>query len=207
MWSWIDKYIYTNDRSLKSKEDYSMTNQEDVKEVHHLGNFSLLDYIRHTKNKKISHRKYCFKNKEKINRNARDHQRRNVFDVDFIYKMLLKNNKNKKRGKSILSRDEFIKWWNAQEKKCFYCDIKEEDLKDSPSSTIFKNKKTRRLTIDRLDSSKGYELNNILLACMRCNVIKSNFFNVEEMREIGQRYVKPKWEKEIKKLKFEVKKH
>jgi hypothetical protein len=39
----------------------------------------------------------------------------------------------------------------------------------------------------------GYVNGNICLACARCNLIKSNVLSFQEAREIGQRYVKPKW--------------
>jgi len=54
---------------------------------------------------------------------------------------------------------------------------------------------TIRLTIDRIDNNFGYKINNIVLACGRCNLIKSNFFSSKEMKEIGQKYVKTKWKK------------
>ena len=81
-------------------------------------------------------------------------------------------------------------------KKCFYCGISVEAL--SKVKDVMNNG-THRLTIDRLDNSRGYELNNIVLACLRCNSIKTDFFTTEEMKGIAIKYVKPKWDIQLKK--------
>lgn len=49
------------------------------------------------------------------------------------------------------------------------------------------------ITLDRKDNEKGYVKDNIVLCCSRCNLIKSNFFNEEEMLLIGKEYVSKKW--------------
>ena len=51
-----------------------------------------------------------------------------------------------------------------------------------------------RLTIDCKDNSLGYIKDNLILACDRCNFIKSNIFTYEEMLFIGETFVKPKWQ-------------
>jgi len=38
---------------------------------------------------------------------------------------------------------------------------------------------------DRVDNSKGHTMDNVVPCCYRCNVIRSNFFSVDEMKEIG----------------------
>jgi len=60
------------------------------------------------------------------------------------------------------------------------------------------NNRTARLTVDRIDNSLSYSGENIVLSCPRCNMIKSNYFSFEEMREIGQKYVKPRWKNSLK---------
>ena len=55
------------------------------------------------------------------------------------------------------------------------------------------------LGLDRVDNTKWYELSNIVLCCNKCNAIKGGFFNYQEMKAIGENFVKPKWqEKGIK---------
>ena len=82
-------------------------------------------------------------------------------------------------------------WYKSQQKKCFYCDIPEKLL-----GTPFINKgNNKRFTIERLDNKQVYILGNIVLACNLCNRTKNNFFTIQEMKEIAQKYIKPKWGK------------
>jgi hypothetical protein len=39
--------------------------------------------------------------------------------------------------------------------------------------------------IDRKDNSKGYVVDNCVPACQRCNTIKGNLYDFEEMMELG----------------------
>lgn len=90
----------------------------------------------------------------------------------------------KKRGiKFTILPDEFISWYDSQEKKCVYCDKAENEIGRVSDVLDFKSMK---LSIDRVDNEKGYETGNLALACQRCNTIKGNFFTKEEMIEIGQ---------------------
>jgi hypothetical protein len=50
------------------------------------------------------------------------------------------------------------------------------------------------LEIDRKDPSLGYVLSNMTWACHRCNLVKTEHLTYEEMLEIGQKYIRPKWE-------------
>lgn len=49
------------------------------------------------------------------------------------------------------------------------------------------------LEIDRKDSRVGYTLDNMVWACHRCNLVKSEFLDYNEMKEIGINYIQPKW--------------
>jgi len=89
-----------------------------------------------------------------------------------------------------ITRDEFIEWYNAQEKVCVYCDILEKDLELWIDNY---NPHAQRLAIDCKDNDIGYTINNITLSCYICNFIKGNMFSYKEMLEIGQKHVKPKW--------------
>lgn len=79
------------------------------------------------------------------------------------------------------SKEEFINWYNSQEQICHYCNRTWLQIEKSNDTN-----QRGRLTIDRKDNNKGYELNNIILACNRCNTIKSNYFTEEEMLEVGK---------------------
>lgn len=87
--------------------------------------------------------------------------------------------------------DEFEDWYGKQKLQCAYCDIPQDKITDNQD--IMPNRNIHRLTIDRIVNN-GYSIDNICLACARCNLIKSNVLSFAEAREIGQKYVKPKWQ-------------
>ena len=93
-----------------------------------------------------------------------------------------------------ISREGFIEWYGEQVKVCVYCDIREEDLSKLDDSIL---SHANRLTVDCVENELGYVEGNLALACMRCNYLKNDFLSFEEMREIGQKYVKPKWEGQL----------
>ena len=83
-----------------------------------------------------------------------------------------------------MEKTEFMFWYDNQEKKCHYCKrILDEILADTEDSL---NRRVRRLSIDRIDNSKGYTIDNIVLCCFRCNYTKSDFFTEKEMLKIGK---------------------
>jgi len=92
-----------------------------------------------------------------------------------------------KRKGSSLTKEEFITWYSKQPKECTYCKIKEIELFNNKLFVL--NATTCTLTIDRKDSKGKYELNNMVLCCMRCNCIKSNFFSYEEMLQIAKSFI------------------
>lgn len=99
----------------------------------------------------------------------------------------------KRRSKPFtISKEDFLKWNVVQQRKCTYCDITEEIIK---TKKIFN---VPRMTLDRMNNKRGYTLKNICLACIRCNTIKGNCISYKQMKEIGQKYMKPIWQKELK---------
>lgn len=92
-----------------------------------------------------------------------------------------------------MTQDEFVAWYLEQKQECYYCGIKQEDI--TKNQNMMPNKNIHRLTLNRLDPNKGYSIDNIVLCCARCNLIKSNFFTPEEMKEIAEKFVKNKWVK------------
>lgn len=105
-----------------------------------------------------------------------------------VYKQL---KSTRRKHKVLISQEAFVKWYKAQPKECVYCGLKVEML--NVVSDVLNNKNSARLSIDRIDSSKGYEEGNMVLACSRCNLIKGDFFTRSEMEEIGRTYVSKKW--------------
>ena len=113
-----------------------------------------------------------------------------TFSPKGIYGRIVASSKKRGFG-DILSQEDFVVWYLSQEKKCSYCDIEA----GSDDNRFFMGK--YQLSIDRIDSSKGYVCGNLCLACCRCNQTKSNFFTFSEMREIAQKFIKPKFTKDI----------
>src|SRR3990167_610719 len=132
---------------------------------------------------------YREKNVQKLRENHRNYDR----SPKGIYKKL----KHSARSWKVeMTQEEFVEWYQSQPKICSYCGIDELTLKIAPDAY---NNKTRRMTIDRIDSIKHYNLTNITLCCLRCNHIKGNFFTQSKMVEIGSMFIKPKWKLNAKK--------
>lgn len=108
-----------------------------------------------------------------------------------IWAMLGERLRGKPRGVRRCTSNEFVEWYNSQKQECVYCKIIPKDLHLDTMNTK-KKYVINRLSIDRKDPKGNYEPNNMVLACMRCNWIKSDFFTYEEMLKIGAEYIAPK---------------
>ena len=95
----------------------------------------------------------------------------------------------------VIDKDYFVEWYNSQEKKCVYCDLTEEDL---PKINDSYNNKSKRLSIDAINNNLGYVKGNLAICCHRCNSLKSDILSFDEMREFAQKYIKPKWEIQLR---------
>jgi len=96
----------------------------------------------------------------------------------------------KKEREVLITKEEFIAWYNSQPRRCCYCGLEESRL---PLDSDVLNRRIYRLTVDRMDNSRGYEKGNIVLCCLRCNLIKADFFTPSEMEEIGKKYIAMRW--------------
>jgi len=94
-----------------------------------------------------------------------------------------------------IKRQEFIAWYNAQELKCVYCNIPEKYLYLIAEKY---GSRWERLTIDCKNNDLGYSVDNIVLACDKCNITKNNMLTYEEMKYVGENFIRPKWEALIK---------
>ena len=130
-------------------------------------------YIKtHEKEIKLYMENYRRKNKQKI--------KKYTLSAKGIY-LIIRSRAKRFKQKFNITKADFIKWYNFQVKKCYYCGRTLEEVK---KEIYFA--KSNRLTVDRKNNIKGYTLNNIVLACMRCNIIKSNFFNEQQMKKLGK---------------------
>lgn len=111
-----------------------------------------------------------------------------------VYSAIRGRIKHYKTKPFLISKEEFIDWYEPAEKRCAYCDISEEELELLGDSY---NNKAHRLTVDCVDNKLGYTKGNLVLACLRCNSIKSDFFTPEEMRSLSQQFITPKWQRRL----------
>ena len=86
--------------------------------------------------------------------------------------------KHRARHPMLLTYEEFFEFTKITE--CHYCghviDWGEPFGKDRPSG----------LNLDRKDSGLPYQLDNVVVSCLRCNYGKNNFFTYNEWLEIGK---------------------
>lgn len=108
-----------------------------------------------------------------------------------LYSQIKARNKYYADHPFLISIDAFEEWYVNEPKFCYYCGIPEKKL------GLWKKivgGRFNRLTIDCADNDVGYVEGNLVLACDKCNVLKGDILFHNEMREIGQRYIRPKWE-------------
>ena len=106
------------------------------------------------------------------------------YDKSFRGKWRKLRSNAKRRGIPVnLGIDEFIDWYNQQEKLCYYCGVSLDGDKAGRG-------KANGQVIERRDNNKGYDLDNIVLACFRCNIIKGSWFTEQQMLEVANKYFK-----------------
>ncbi|GAG51216.1 unnamed protein product, partial [marine sediment metagenome] len=105
-----------------------------------------------------------------------------------------KNNRPNNYKPLKITEKDFIAWYVAEPKICAYCDIPEILLHRVDDAL---NNKINRLSIDCKDNEVGYKIGNIVLACNRCNYMKSDVLSFEQMRYIGQTFLKPIWQSKL----------
>lgn len=107
-----------------------------------------------------------------------------------IYNTLMGSTRFRNKKPINITREEFVQWYTTQSRICGYCDLTEEDLWILQKQY---GNRVKRLTIDSMDNLRGYDVDNLILACIRCNFIKSDLLSYNEMREFAQKYLKPNW--------------
>lgn len=113
-----------------------------------------------------------------------------------IYSNIKAVNKCRNRKIVEITKDDFIEWYNAQPRFCVYCDIPEEHVH---IVSEYCRSDLGRLTIDCKDNDAGYVRGNLVLACGRCNFLKSSLLTFDEMRFFAQRFLKSKWQEALTK--------
>ena len=95
-----------------------------------------------------------------------------------------------------ITADEFKHFWNTTEDRCYYCGMTTAtfmEIRDGIKAYTGDNKiinkykrfplsRIGRLTVDRMDNNRGYEIGNLCKACYICNSIKGNMLTADEMK-------------------------
>lgn len=131
-----------------------------------------------------SQRRWIANNREKFNKKCLGYYTKYRNSPKGKY-WCLKNSARRQHREIAFTRDEFVAWFKKQKPVCHYCGAFLEMNKTGPMNM-------GHLTIDRRENSIHYTLDNIVLACGRCNWIKGAWFTEQEMLEIAQKYITPK---------------
>jgi hypothetical protein len=123
--------------------------------------------------------RYQWRRNPKERKRVREYMRKHNLSPKRIFEILQYN--AKKRNISVnFNEIEFTAWWNKSPNNCYYC------KREIHSANEFFGKNMGRLSVDRIDNQKGYEIDNIVKACWLCNRIKADIFTQDEMMEIGK---------------------
>lgn len=101
-----------------------------------------------------------------------------------------------KRKSCTINFLDFYKWYKAQERKCDYCEITEEQIASLIAAGKLKTKRLvtrgRTLELDRKDSEDltYNNLDNLALCCYWCNNAKTDTFTHEEFKIVGKTFRK-----------------
>jgi hypothetical protein len=82
-----------------------------------------------------------------------------------------------------ISKDEFVEWYLSQKDECSYCGLKFSQLKQLKLKHY--GGYYVSWDIDRVDSTRPYEIGNLALSCFLCNTAKSNYLSGSEAKIVG----------------------
>ena len=165
-------------------------------------------------------KEYVKKNKKRIYQNNKARHQRNMLDPEYKKKikalrkkveqkakeknpfvMIGENLKDSARNRNIEAPHkplEYRKWYEEKTKVCYYCGNNNEIIKSYLKKIGEKvGNQQNRLHIERIDSSKGYLIDNLTLACSICNTPKSDIISANDFKEIAQKYIIPKIKNEL----------
>lgn len=97
---------------------------------------------------------------------------------------------------SFVDFKDFVIWYNEQEKECYYCGLKEQEMQEIAMKGILKSNRFPQngiigrgqsrgvwLEVDRLNPKENYSRENCVLCCYFCNNDKSDVFQGNEYKE------------------------
>ncbi len=201
-------------------------NMKECRNCHKILPESDFNVNRKNKDGLTSYCKKCIAEKAKIYNKTRGKEKlkqihqKQLESGYFVYGHGAYSNKKRsalKRGISFnISEDEYRKWWMDTSDCCYYCGCSLQEYKNQRDfvlkyqgnnktileiqKNVFNTDRAKNIsvmTVDRKDSKKGYETNNIVKSCWICNSIKSNKFS-EEDAKILLKKIKDKINKEMR---------
>ena len=111
----------------------------------------------------------------------------------------LKANFSQRKSKGLNSFDDFedfLDWYNQQEKSCFYCGIEELTVQEIVRTGVLKSSRFPKdgrsgqgqgrgvwLEVDRLEPKENYSRKNCVLSCYFCNNDKSDVFHGNDYKK------------------------
>lgn len=85
-----------------------------------------------------------------------------------------------KQGREVrISCSEFVAWWEGRPRVCHYCGRRTEVGRGLKAESL-----------DRKDNERTYSLDNIVISCKRCNLMKGSWLSYKQMLDAGRRYFK-----------------
>jgi len=103
--------------------------------------------------------------------------------------------RNQKNQNGFKDFDEFLNWYNNQDKFCYYCGLKEEESQKIVMTGILKSNRFPQngilgrgqsrgmwLEVDRLSPKENYSPSNCKLCCYFCNNDKSDVFHGDDYK-------------------------
>lgn len=92
---------------------------------------------------------------------------------------MIKNRSCEKGYIDMCTLEEFTNWYNTSSHTCIYCNGYFKDV----------NRQGNIMSIDRMDNSIGYTIDNMTHACCMCNTIKNSFFTFDQMKILIKGYI------------------
>ena len=89
-----------------------------------------------------------------------------------------------------ITAEEFQVWFDKNyNEQCYYCGVTIEQYR---SSSFLKKIRPniKNFGVDRKNTHEGYNINNIVICCNLCNSVKGSFFDDEEFKAIGKKYIR-----------------
>ena len=200
------KYILTEEQKTKyaekAKKKYASLTEEEKKEI-----YLAQKKLRRTNKEKYKKTAKAWRKqkmldpvyKEKVKKNKKLYEKKAREKNPFI--MIGENIKDSARNRNIEAPHkplEYRKWYEEKTKICYYCGNDNETIKIYLKKVGEKvGNQQNRLHIERIDSSKGYLIDNLTLACSICNTHKSDIISAEDFKEIALKYIAPKIKNEL----------